>query len=231
MTYRERRERRADRRRTWADSRDTKAASSEAGASQIVNGIPLGQPILVGHHSEKRHRRDVERATNGFRKAHEHRQMADHHRQSADTIERQLDTAVYSDDTDAVERLEARIAEREAQRDRRKAINADIAKRIGGRRKMRLGYGETDPETAAAAARAVAQTIKALELDAGEQKDLLQAIQFNAFVGYPPYAIANLSGSLKRDRDRLAKLQTVAAQRARVREYIAAEREAEQANQ
>jgi Domain of unknown function (DUF3560) len=28
---------------------------------QIADGIPLGQPILVGHHSETRHRRDVER--------------------------------------------------------------------------------------------------------------------------------------------------------------------------
>jgi predicted RNA methylase len=35
----------------------------------IADNIPLGQPILVGHHSEKRARRDAARIENGMRKA------------------------------------------------------------------------------------------------------------------------------------------------------------------
>ncbi len=38
--------------------------------------IPMGQPILVGHHSEGRHRRDLERHDRDMRKAIEHGQNA-----------------------------------------------------------------------------------------------------------------------------------------------------------
>jgi hypothetical protein len=63
LTYRERREAKADRLRDYAGRREAKqgmldeAARSDEGAT----GIPFGQPILVGHHSERRHRRVIER--------------------------------------------------------------------------------------------------------------------------------------------------------------------------
>lgn len=38
---------------------------------EASSGIPLGQPILVGHHSEKRHRRHLERIENRVRKGFE----------------------------------------------------------------------------------------------------------------------------------------------------------------
>jgi len=37
--------------------------------SAIADNIPFGQPILVGHHSERRARRDAEKIENGMRKA------------------------------------------------------------------------------------------------------------------------------------------------------------------
>jgi Domain of unknown function (DUF3560) len=36
---------------------------------QITGQIPMGQPILVGHHSERRHRRDLERADRAMRQS------------------------------------------------------------------------------------------------------------------------------------------------------------------
>lgn len=36
--------------------------------SEEHSGIPLGQPILVGHHSERRHRRHLERIESRVRK-------------------------------------------------------------------------------------------------------------------------------------------------------------------
>jgi hypothetical protein len=42
-----------------------------------VEMIPMGQPILVGHHSERRHRRDLERHDRNIRKAIEHGHNAD----------------------------------------------------------------------------------------------------------------------------------------------------------
>lgn len=38
---------------------------------QIADMIPTGQPILVGHHSERRHRRDIEKMQTNLRKAAE----------------------------------------------------------------------------------------------------------------------------------------------------------------
>lgn len=44
----------------------TKAAATadatEAASRSIRDGYPMGQPILIGHHSERRHRRDLDRA-------------------------------------------------------------------------------------------------------------------------------------------------------------------------
>src|ERR1043165_5411070 len=54
--------------------READAANSVA--DQIASFIPLGQPILIGHHSEGRHRRDLKRirqkteqAIEGWRKS------------------------------------------------------------------------------------------------------------------------------------------------------------------
>lgn len=130
MTRRERIERRAEKRREWAESRSRKAEQRERAAKAISDNIPLGQPILVGHHSEKRHRKELARIQGGFEAAHEHRKMASEHAYKADGIDRQLDASIYSDDPDAVEALEAKAARLEAEADRCKAINK--AARLGG---------------------------------------------------------------------------------------------------
>lgn len=45
------------------------ADSHHATVDQISSGIPFGQPILVGHHSERRARRDAEKIHSNMRKA------------------------------------------------------------------------------------------------------------------------------------------------------------------
>jgi hypothetical protein len=67
MTYRERRERRANRLREWADKRNVRAEAATEQARQLADLIPFGQPILAGHHSEARDRRTRDRIGNGFR--------------------------------------------------------------------------------------------------------------------------------------------------------------------
>jgi Domain of unknown function (DUF3560) len=124
MTYRECRERRAERRRAWAEGRAAKAEAASQASHDATAGIPFGQPILVGHHSEGKHRRAVERSQRQASKSIEHRDMANHHAQAAATIETQLSRSIYNDDTDAIERLRDRIAEHEAERKEMKARNA-----------------------------------------------------------------------------------------------------------
>jgi hypothetical protein len=50
-------------------------------AHQILDIIPPGQPILVGHHSEGRHRRDLARVDRYFQKAGEEDEAAAYHEQ------------------------------------------------------------------------------------------------------------------------------------------------------
>ena len=60
---------RAERFEEYSESRMEDAESARRAVTSITNGIPLGQPILVGHHSEKHARRDAERIDNGMRRA------------------------------------------------------------------------------------------------------------------------------------------------------------------
>lgn len=65
----ERAEDRAERFEGYSDNRASDSANASKQASAIADCIPFGQPILVGHHSEGRARRDAARIQNGFRKA------------------------------------------------------------------------------------------------------------------------------------------------------------------
>jgi hypothetical protein len=60
---------RAERLESRAEKIGSQAQSQYQRAKAIADVIPLGQPILVGHHSERRHRRDIERIQGGFGKA------------------------------------------------------------------------------------------------------------------------------------------------------------------
>lgn len=52
-------------------------AYKKANLSEEATGIPFGQPILVGHHSERRHRKVIERADNAMRKSIEEDEKAE----------------------------------------------------------------------------------------------------------------------------------------------------------
>lgn len=65
----ERAEDRAERFEGYSDKRAADADAAHKAVSAIADNIPLGQPILVGHHSERHARKDAERIENGMRKA------------------------------------------------------------------------------------------------------------------------------------------------------------------
>jgi len=179
MTRRERKEARIARRLEWAAGRDQKAEQGFDRARRIADGIPLGQPILVGHHSERRHRRDLERIDSGMRQVVESAKMAEQHRSTAAEIGRQLDRSVFSDDADALEALEARIAEHEATRARMKEVN-------------RL-YKKGD----AAGLEALGLNLEAL------RAKLAEAGPYWGKAPHLPYELSNLGGRIAADRKRL----------------------------
>lgn len=187
-TYRERREARADRLDGWADGRERKAGAEYERASAKADAIPLGQPILVGHHSEGRDRRYREGISRGFERSFEHAKKARKMSSTAAEIRRQADHAVYSDDVDAVERLEARIAELEGERARWKAYNAACRK-------------------------ARRRDLDALELlDDAQRGKLLSVAQHSSFsLGQygeaPAYVMSNLAGNIRRQKLRLERIR------------------------
>lgn len=65
----DRAEDRADRFDDYRDKRTDEAERATAQARRVADGIPFGQPILVGHHSERHARKDAKRIQNGMRKA------------------------------------------------------------------------------------------------------------------------------------------------------------------
>lgn len=98
LTYAERKEREAERAEARRERYDARAEKAEAAgrarfraADQIASYIPPGQPILVGHHSERRHRRDVARIDNNMRRGIERMEAAKEYRYKAVAIGHNLE--------------------------------------------------------------------------------------------------------------------------------------------
>lgn len=65
----QRSEERADRFENYSDHRAADAEAARKRVDAIVEHIPFGQPILVGHHSERHARKDAQRIDDGMRKS------------------------------------------------------------------------------------------------------------------------------------------------------------------
>ncbi len=103
MNYRDRLARKAERRKEWAEGRARKATESFQKAHDATKHIPMGQPILVGHHSEGRHRAALRRSDAAGFKGLEHHEMAEAHAYKAARIDRavvKLDAALESSTED-----------------------------------------------------------------------------------------------------------------------------------
>lgn len=187
MGRRERLERKLELRLDWGEKADQRAAQRFQTARAATDGIPFGQPILVGHHSEKRHRAAIDKMARNMTKGCEESDLAKHHRSAADGIEAALDRSIFSDDDNAVEAIEGRIAEREAQRAQMVAAN-----KYWRKHKSMKGYpGLTDEQAA--------------KLDA----DIPTRYSWER-QPYAPYQLSNLSGRIRADRERLKVIKVQA---------------------
>ena len=188
MTYRDRREARADRLDGWADKREVRGEATLATARARADLIPFGQPILVGHYSERGDRNYRDKITNGYRRAFEDLNKAESMRSRADGIRSAAERAIYSDDNNAIGALRARIELLEAERARIKAYNATCRK------------GAPDVSL----------------LDAGQRAQLESALKYSAHAckggAFPGYGLSNLSGNIGKQRARLEQLERAAQQ-------------------
>jgi len=115
MTYRERREAKAERLRDWAAKREQAATATLNSHPEIRHDWAfITQPGHIPLRAQMN--RSDDRACQSLAKAKSMESRAN-------GIEAQLDRSIYSDDDSATEALKARIAENEAKRDRMKLIN------------------------------------------------------------------------------------------------------------
>lgn len=178
--YEAKKARRVERMKSRAERLKGASASALERARSISDRIPMGQPILVGHHSERKHRRDIARIDDGHRKA------LDLHRQ-AETLERRArfaesNRAISSDDPDAVPKLREKLADLE--KGQARMVEANKAVRSG------------NPKPALAA-------LGFSEKDIGE---LLKPDPMGR-IGFPSYALSNNAHEMGRVRKRIEVLE------------------------
>lgn len=188
MTTRERLEHKLEKREEWAAKASERCTAEFETARQITEHIPFGQPILVGHHSEAGHRRAIERSAGHMDKGCEAYNLAKYHESKARGLQDQLERTIFSDDEDAVERIEAKIAEREALQERYKNANKVIRSKMTADEKVaelvKLGF---------------------------EEESARERVEKNAQI--PAYAMTNNNSEIRRLKQRLVSIKARNARR------------------
>ena len=119
--YQERKEQKIDTYNNLARKSSIIATQEIQRANDIGSVIPLGQPILIGHHSEKRHRSDLRKIDNAYRRSNEASEKSAYYENKADIAEN--NNAISGDDTEAANRYKEKLQKLEAEQERMKAIN------------------------------------------------------------------------------------------------------------
>src|SRR5664280_3518325 len=134
-TYDERRAARQDRLDNRAENLTAEMERRVNAAHRATAGIFFGQPILVGHHSEGRHRAASARSDANMRKACEAQKALEH-------VPSEATTAILAGDDDATDKLAERIAELERDHARMTAANK-LARKGDAAGLATMGYSET----------------------------------------------------------------------------------------
>lgn len=173
---------------TRLEAREAKArdehSALRAKAFQMMDAIPFGQPILVGHHSEAWDRRYRNRIDNTYAKAFKALERAD--RLSNRVHSMTNNKAVSSDDPLAIVKLERKLAQRQALQTHMKEVNAIIKRKISD-----------DDKIALLVARGMSETIA---------KKLLVP-DFAQRTGYPSYRLTNNNARIRQITERLEQLK------------------------
>jgi Domain of unknown function (DUF3560) len=165
--------------RQLAEKHENIATGRHFAARERLEMIPLGQPILVGHHSEKRHRKDLTRIDEHFAKAKEHHDKAEYFRRRASAAESNV--VIFSDDPDATEKLVDKIERLKKRQGVMKRAN-QLIRKADREGLADLGFSE-------------------------ETITKLFSQDYAGRVGFPNYALTNNSANIRRLEKRLAAIQ------------------------
>lgn len=204
--YHERREARIDRLKHRAEAARRESESRHKAASAISDHIPFGQPILVGHHSEKRHRGDLAKIDNHIGKAVAASERAEHYEHRAQAAE--SNDAISSDNPDAIDLLREKLESLQEKQQRMKATNAawrKSQKKPGYLDETSDNPDDPHPSGLCAYDRAFARAFKQ---------------QYSWEKGpYPAYELQNNNANIRRVEQRIAELEKQADQETVESEY------------
>ena len=115
-------EQKVEKYRKRAAKAEAESAQQHNKGNEMSSVIPFGQPILVGHHSEKHHRAAARKIETAHRKGVEASNKAEYYREKAKTVE--SNQAISGDNPDAMNLYAEKLAKLEALQARMKAVNA-----------------------------------------------------------------------------------------------------------
>lgn len=196
--YEDRQEARKDRLLNRAAKAEEEGKAAYNAADRIAKTIPMGQPILVGHHSERGHRADLKRIDRGMRKSIEKSKEADELQRRAEAVGT---GGISSDDPEAVQKLQAKLEALERRKEWMKKVNAAWR-----------GAGKPQPNEAAEVWAKVGEAagIEPSVLDQ-LRLDMAKRWHFQPGAPFPGYSFTNLSTELRRVRARIEDLKDAAA--------------------
>lgn len=201
--YADKVERRRDRLDGAAESAEAKSQAHYKASDAAIAGIPTGQPILVGHHSEKGHRRAIERCHNHMDKFVEESAKAEEYRGRAHSVGK---GGISSDDPDAVVKLKAKLAKLEEERDHMKRANK--AYKLAVKLNVEDAFAER-PLILATISKAVGLPVDSELLRKAVSWKPQYSFEKGPFVGWP---LTNLGANIRTVKARIEELSTAAEQ-------------------
>jgi hypothetical protein len=124
MNYEDKKDYKIERFKELAEKAEKESEQRYLSAKQIGSFIPFGQPILVGHHSEGRHRRDLNRIDTNMRKSIEADEKAKYYEDKARRLKN--NSTIRQDDPEAVIKLKEKLAGMERNQELMKNCNKII---------------------------------------------------------------------------------------------------------
>lgn len=183
--YQERKQARINRYKELAEKNHAAATEKHEESRCMMKAIPMGQPILVGHHSEARDRRFREKAWNKLGQAVALSEKAKYYEQKARAAEN--NNAISSDNPEALKLLKEKLEKLEKLQEVMKAAN-----KIVRNKKM------TEEEKINA--------LIELDICEGDTAKVLDSNKFGG-AGFASFQLTNNNANIKRVKDRIKKLE------------------------
>jgi predicted RNase H-like nuclease (RuvC/YqgF family) len=186
--YHEKKQARIDSYEDLASKKENLSTSLFNDVQKMGSVIPMGQPILVGHHSEKRDRNYRAKMDNKMRKSIEESNKADYYREKMKSA--LANTAISSDDPEALQKLKQKLESLQAYQEIMKAANSII-------RNKKLSVEEK-----------IERLQKELGLSQSNTNKLLEP-DYAGRIGFATFSLSNNNQNMKSIKDRIAYLEQI----------------------